>query len=399
MVVIDLTEYQATNLERGQLTDEEALLLYRDTRFSIEFPTPANGHVYSLTSLGWVGHIPIGETTLVRIASKVPIDNIFGMLEVAYRLKSFRFLEGETEVESLDDIYTSLASVLAQRVLDRARKGTYRAYVQRDENLRTVRGRIDVVRNLPNLIGGKPQIFCQYRELTPDIEDNQLVLWTLFIASRMALARESVRSQVRQAYRTLAGSVSVVSFRPEDCIGRLYQRLNADYEPLHALCRFLLEHGSPAMRAGDRSFLPFQLDMARLFELFVAEWLNANAPPALQVRAQHHVKLKGDGDLSFQIDLCFLDRATGLPFAVLDTKYKASGSPSESDVQQVVAYAVELGAKRAILIYPSTETKLISFKVGPIEVSTATFDLSLNPDVAGEAFLAQLGLGSAAPSL
>jgi 5-methylcytosine-specific restriction enzyme subunit McrC len=46
------------------------------------------------------------------------------MLEYAYQLKSksFRFLEGLIDCQSLEDFYSQLAYLLARRILDRGRK-------------------------------------------------------------------------------------------------------------------------------------------------------------------------------------------------------------------------------------------------------------------------------------
>ena len=63
---------------------------------------------------------------MIVVKPKVPIASIFGMLEVAYKLKSFKIVEGETAVQSLEELYQRVASILAQRVNDRCRKGLYR---------------------------------------------------------------------------------------------------------------------------------------------------------------------------------------------------------------------------------------------------------------------------------
>ncbi|MCX7038200.1 MAG: hypothetical protein NT005_03560 [Spirochaetes bacterium] len=39
------------------------------------------------------------------------------------------------------------------------------------------------------------------------------------------------------------------------------------------MCRFFLESSGPTHEPGGNLMLPFLVDMARLFELFVAEWL------------------------------------------------------------------------------------------------------------------------------
>jgi len=90
-------------------------------------------------------HVQAGDDLLVRIQPKAPVSNLFGMLEVAYSLQSFRFLDGETEIESIEHLYERIVSILSRRVLDRSRKGLYRSYISETDELPYVRGRIDSV--------------------------------------------------------------------------------------------------------------------------------------------------------------------------------------------------------------------------------------------------------------
>jgi 5-methylcytosine-specific restriction enzyme subunit McrC len=399
MTVIELTEEETKEIPRPALSEDEGLSLYRDDHFDLEFPNPANGHCYRLRSRGWIGHIPVSEITLVRVTPKVPVTRIFRMLEVAYNLKTFAILEGATHVDSLEELYERVASILARRVLDRARKGLFRTYVERRDDLAYVRGRIDIRGNLRNVLSGSPRIHCQYRELTADLEDNQILLWTLYLTSRLGLRQAAVQQEVRQAFRTLAGTVSLLPHVPADCVGRLYHRLNEDYQPLHGLCRFLLENIGPDIGSGSHEFLPFTLNMPNLFESFVAKWLNAHLPPELTIKAQHRVALRANAQLTFIMDLVLQDRLSGSPLAVLDTKYKIHEEPSEADIQQVVAYAVELGVEEAYLVYPSALSRPIEAKVGSIRVRSATFDLALDQDVAGGLFLDNLLRHSSAASV
>ena len=103
----------------------------------------------------------------------------------------------------------------------------------------------------------------------------------------------------------------------------LYTRLNDDYKPMHGLCRFL--HTGPSIDIGSHKFLPFSIDMAQLFELFVAEFLAKKLPENLKIDIQYHARLVANADLSFRIDLVLRDRISGQPLSVIDTKYKVSG--------------------------------------------------------------------------
>ena len=372
---IELEEETDLHLRKDQLSEVQALALYNDPHFEFEWPNPGNNFHYCLRSKGRVGHIPVGDTVMV-VQPKVPVASIFGMLEVAYKLTSFKILEGETAVESLEEIYPRIALILAKRVNDRYRKGLYRSYLEKIEDLEYVRGRVDIRGNIRNALVTAPRLHCQYQELTADLEENAILLWALYLASRLGLTRDDVKSQVRRAYRNLYGAVSLEPKTARDCVGRFYHRLNHDYQPMHGLCRFLIEHTGPDIDIGGHEFLPFSIDMPQLFEVFVAEWLAENLPEDLKVDAQYHARLNSNADLSFRIDLVLSDRISGQALAVIDTKYKIAEQPSESDIQQVVAYAVELGVSRAHLVYPFALARPVKAKIGNIEVSTTGIDLS-----------------------
>jgi 5-methylcytosine-specific restriction enzyme subunit McrC len=371
---IEFAEESDLYLSKDKLNDQQALALYRDPRFELEWPNPGNNFQYRLRSKGWVGHIPV-DGMIIAVRPKVPVASIFGMLEVAYKLRSLNILEGETAVESLEEIYERIASILAKRVNDRFRKGLYRGYLERNDDLEYVRGRVDIRGNIRNAILTAPRLHCRYEELTTDLVENAILLWAIYLASRIGLKRDEVKRQVRQAYRNLVGIVSLEPKIGRDCVGRFYHRLNDDYKPMHGLCRFLIEQTGPGTNVGNYDFLPFSLDMPKLFEEFVAEWLNKNLSENLRVETQYRVQLNANADLSFRIDLVLRDRMSGRALAVIDVKYKLGDTPSESDIQQVVAYAVELGVVRGHLIYPFRLAQPVKAKIGNVTISTIGIDL------------------------
>ncbi|HEY9294950.1 MAG TPA: restriction endonuclease, partial [Phormidium sp.] len=115
-----------------------------DKQVTVDFPTPKTGNKWKLTAKGWVGHIPVTPDFHLSLLPKVPLGNLCGMLDYAYKLKSFRFLPGLVNCESLEEFYSNLAHILAQRILNRCRKGFYRAYLPKTGNLAYVRGRLDM---------------------------------------------------------------------------------------------------------------------------------------------------------------------------------------------------------------------------------------------------------------
>lgn len=386
---ITLTEYTPHRFPRQDISHETGEILWRKYggQVSVDFPSPKTDGQWQLISQGWVGYIPLTPELSISLQPKIELKNLFGMLDYAYRLK-IRFLEGLWESSSLEEFYERLANILARRVLDRGRKGFYRAYIPRYEKSGFIRGRMD----LP-LAVRRPwdtRIRCHYEEHTPDIPENQILAWTLSRIARSGVCTDRVQPMVRRAYRALQGSVTMAPCGPDDCIGRRYHRLNEDYQPLHALCRFFLGQSGPTHEMGDRKMLPFLIDMARLYEIFVAEWLKVHLPHPFQLKAQERVIIGPDKAVRFDIDLVLYDIETGGACFVLDTKYKKSPTPASEDIAQVVAYADAKNCHDAILIYPTPLTESLDVVIGDNRVRSLSFSIDGDLDEAGNKFMANL---------
>lgn len=388
--ILELEEYVTLELERDELDEHlgEALWRQYGTKVAVEFPSVKTGHKWQLTPQGWVGYIVLSDDLHLRLKPKVPLGNLFRMLEYAYRLK-IHLADGLVDCASLEEFYERLANILARRVLDRARKGFYRTYVSESDSLPYVRGQLDSRRLITR--PWETQLHCNYEEHTGDVAENQILAWTLHRIARSGLCSRRVLPTVRTAYRSIQSFVTPVPCTAATCVDRLYNRLNDDYEPLHGLCRFFLEHSGPHLESGDRAMLPFLIDMNRLFELFVAEWLAAHLPKTHYLKAQDHVEITASGDLEFIVDLVLYDAATQQPLCVLDTKYKRPTTPAAGDIEQVVAYAVSKQCADAALIYPLDLEKALDTCIGgQVSVRSLTFVLDGNLDEAGAVFLGRL---------
>lgn len=394
LTTIDLTEYSTIRLQRNELDPDLAKTLYKQygNRVTINEPSFTNDYNWELTSQGWVGHIPLSNTLKLTLSPKVPIQNLFRMLEYAWELISFEFVPSLFKSDSLDDFYQRLAKKLAQDILSRNRKGLYKEYLARDERLSIIRGRINLADKLRKPWDTHHE--CHFHEHSADLDDNRILAWTLFIILRTGLCTDrNTASSVRKAYRELLGKVGLQECVPKDAINRLYNRLNSDYKPLHSLCRFFLENTGPKHQIGDRTMLPFLVNMARLFELFVYEWMKKHLheyfPSSYRVNFQQRINVDTQGIVHFDVDLIIQDNATGTTKCILDTKYKDADTPSSADVAQVIAYAAGKRCANAILVYP-TQVNYPGGPIGDIIVSTLTFALNRDVDEAGRNFLQDL---------
>ncbi|NEP21480.1 MAG: restriction endonuclease [Moorea sp. SIO1F2] len=388
MTIIKLTEYQPDKIPRYQIPESviDELQQKYSNQVTVNLEYSKTGDYWQLTSQGWVGYIPLTNELSIQLQPKVPLNNLFGMLDYAYNLRSFHILEGLIDCKSVEEFYDYLVSILINGIRDRIRQGLYRTYIPTTGQLAYLRGRLDVQQTIQ-----KPwdiKLNCHYDEHTSDIEDNQIIAWTLHCISRTGLYSAKVSPMLRQAYHALQNLVTLQPYSARDCIGRNYNRLNQNYQRLHALCRFFLEHSGPSHQTGSNTMLPFLVNMAKLYERFVAEWLKSHLPTGFGIKILERVDI--DKTLYFYIDLVLYEIATEKTCCILDTKYKIPISPSRDDFNQVVIYAITQDCQEAVLVYPAPLTQPLDVKIRDIRVRSLTFSLDGNLEEAGELFLKKL---------
>lgn len=393
--IITLTEYEPHYLTRDELSEAVAETLWREFHAQIQVDPPSfqTQNRWRLTVQGWVGFISVSPTVGFSLRPRVPLRNIFGMLDIAHSLRSLQFGRDLFEATTLEEFYELLALILARQVLARGRSGIYRAYIDRVDRLPYMRGAI----NVPQMVRTPIQadVVCRYAEQTTDVEENQLLAWALYLILQSSLCRESILPTIRRAYRTIRNVADAQPYPPSAYRNRTYNRLNRDYHRLHALSHFFVEHSGPSYESGDREMLPFMVNMPRLYERFVAEWLMQNLDERFQLRAQEQFVVGHRGasrsGISFAIDLVIYDQVEQSVRWVLDTKYKTpQRGPESADIQQVLAYAHARQAPEAILIYPVELAQPLDAVINGIRVRTLSFGTDGELNVAGRKFLEQL---------
>jgi 5-methylcytosine-specific restriction enzyme subunit McrC len=131
--------------------------------------------------------------------------------------------------------------------------------------------------------------------------------------------------------------------------------------------------------------LPFLVDMARLYELFVSEWLKENLPKGFFIKAQHQVNI--GQNRHFRIDLLLCDVETGESLAVLDTKYKVPDKAAIADIHEMVSHSLATKCNQTILIYPNPLDEPLDVKINHIRIRSLTFSIDGNLHLSGQYFL------------
>ncbi|MDX2254496.1 MAG: hypothetical protein NW214_03180 [Pseudanabaenaceae cyanobacterium bins.39] len=385
MSIITLKEYQSEEIPRESLSYDVKEKLCREYRKQIEISLVADkkGDRWRITAQGYVGYIQVSPDLAIFIEPKAPIKNVLAMLEYTPELQGFKFPE-LANFDTLQDFLNSLAELLADRIIDKCRRGLYRSYISQNATLEYVRGRIDIPKAVQ-----KPwqiKIPCQYQENTYDNEDNQIIFYTLYRILRSQLCTENTQAKVHKAFHALQGYVNLYPFTASDCRDRYYSRLNQDYRYLHLLCQFFLDRTAPTHKQGQRSSFSFLIDMPSLYETFVAAWLKKHLPSHLRLYKQYSIQI----GLSCAIDLVIKDLQSEECKFILDTKYKIKETVGSQDLHQVRSYAIAMQCPEAILIYPQNLATAIDSKPDTIRTRSLTFALDDDLDQCGHKFLANI---------
>ena len=154
---LQLLEWEEAFLPKDRLGSETARALIEDhtKHVDLDYPSPKTDGHWRLGPKGYIGILPVDRDTVLALEPKVPIENVFRMLEYAYRLRAFPWPDKTIHAESIAELFESLARILARRIRDRTRKGLHRRYVERDERLPFVRGRVEL-RGLTAFFGTRP---------------------------------------------------------------------------------------------------------------------------------------------------------------------------------------------------------------------------------------------------
>ena len=375
--ILDLDEQRDVWLEADRLRPSEAIALAADplARVEVTWPNPSNGRRWLLRAKGWVGTLPVSCDLTTRVTPKVPVPRLFALWMSAGGGADLRLLDGLAPTATVEDAMDAVLGSLCRRIGGRIARGLRKGYAPQRRSGQIPKGKVRTRETVRSFSSGRPILVWDERPLTPDVDDNRILAWTLRNASRLTGRDGALKGEVVRLERHLAALTTAHSFEPQDCRARSYDRSYADYGELHALCALVLEGVGPSTGRGEHAFLSFGAHMPTLFERAVAILLGAGTD---KFRLVVKPKVPLGCGMRFEPDIVVEDR-DGRAVAVLDTKYKSG--VIDADVQQIVAYAAALEVKLAFLVYPApVETERL--RAGRIAVVPTCFDLRSPPTAA-----------------
>lgn len=334
-VVLDLTERQARTLQA--VAGPHLAVVPANTGYKVR----ATSFVGSIAIPGWVLHV-------------VPkVSTVANVLELM-TWSTHRLLLHEDDVGLRSSSLAAAVAALYSRTLDRTlARGVDHAYVEEDDRLVTLRGRVDLPAQA-RAVGLAVPIACRYDEWSIDTASNRLVRAAALALLRMPDIAPSSGYALRRAIWRLDG---VTQIRPgEGAAPTPLTRLNRHYAAAVDLARLVLRAAGPAQSHGSVGTASFMINMNDVFEDFVHGSLANALRGRLDVVRQRVVPLGARGEVRSEPDLIFVEPGGG-DLLVADIKYKLTtdGRGRSQDYYQLLAYCTSLGLGRGVLIYCDAE--------------------------------------------
>jgi len=330
-------------------TDEAAAL--QDAGAGLDVRVTRSPGRYELRASNKVGTVVLPGRT-VRILPKVPVDRLVHLLGFSTDLLEFG---GHTQAEEANDVVTAMKVLYAEALTRALSRGLLRSYRDDEQDLSTVRGRVDTKALYLRRFGQMPPVRCRFQEYDVDTEVNRRLLAAAYILSR-AGARSDRGSALLGRLCSRFEGVSWSRYHPETLEPVKRTRLMEQYEPALSMAEAVLRNASLELPAGTTGAVAFIVDMNRVYERFAAQALREAAGVSERQWDTQAGGLFIDERRRLPMIPDLLVRGTdGVPLLVLDTKYKVVERAPPGDIHQVIAYCSALGIEEAVLLYASCQ--------------------------------------------
>lgn len=314
-----------------------------------------------------------------NIKTPIPIKNLFYMLCYAWDVLSIKddMLVGS---DDYNDAYNLLARVFSHGIGKIIRSGFHRSYIPMEEELSTLRGKIDVQESINRLSMQRKQLVCSYDEYSTDDIFNQILNYTIAALIKNPNVDISIKRQLKKQKMFFAGigeTAPTLSNRKK----LVFNRNNVTYKLLIRVAIMLYDNTTVNEEDGKETFKDFfrQEHMQKVYEKFLLNFYAAHLDKTkYRVHAPKFVWLKssvedifddyedaGDYMPELRSDIVIENKESGIQF-IIDAKYyreamvKSHHSDAEKfrrdHISQVMTYMINStfpGTKRGALLYPT----------------------------------------------
>lgn len=313
---------------------------------------------FSLKSNNYIGFIyfnghRINLLPKIFYDSKIDIEKINRHILwwLSYCSK-IRFPNYKTNIgDDKSDIFEIFIYLFAKYTRELLSKVIYQQYDDVYEELSFVRGSIDINRYInDNYVRGRwHKLFCRFDSFEMDNKFNRIIKYVSKILNNISINIQN--KKLLKEILFILDDTSDEMFTADDCLGIRFNPMLEEFNTVRDYCYLFLNNCISYSYKNELKLFAFLIPMEFLFEGFVSGFIKKELPE-IKVRPQTRSNLDKHGHYSIMPDLILEYNGRRI---IADTKYKIYENEKieQSDIYQMIAYAVRLDINDIIIFYPN----------------------------------------------
>ena len=324
----------------------------------------------------------------------IQIQNIYYMLSYAFKVlqeDGYKHL-GSEEFKNTADLF---AAILIQGVNVQLKRGLTKEYIEKSEELSSLRGKIDVNTSLKKNSLIKKQLECIYDDYSVDTSLNQIIKSTFVLLMKSDIKTER-KKDIRNLLMFLV-EVSIIDLHTVNWNVN-YSRNNQTYKMLIGICYFTVKgllHSENGINMKIMDFLDEQR-MCRLYEKFILEYYRKEHSELKANSKEIDWQLDDDIDNMLPVMQSDIMLEKGTTVLIIDAKYYSHTTQVQFDkhtihsanIYQIFTYVknkeAELNDKvhkvSGMLLYARTDEDIQpdeTYQMSGNQISVKTLDLNV----------------------
>ncbi|MCU5691134.1 McrC family protein [Bacillus cereus] len=251
-----------------------------------------------------------------------------------------------------------LLTAFLTRLLSELRKGTFKTYERHEENLNTLRGKLELSKHIYKNVFQKTKAYCAFDEYTENNPLNQLFKCALLIVKKHTKIH-TLKLYLERCLGYLE-PIDVVHFTEKEIKSITFNRQNERFRQAALFAKLIVERAMIYSKGRGASSFSFLFQMNMLFEKYIEVALQ-EAIGNNKIISQHAEKRLLRNKKSGRQNILLKSDFVIDNVIIIDTKWKSAtnngrSSYVQSDIYQMYAYVTAYKeVQRCILLYPRQE--------------------------------------------